>query len=152
MEVNVDQSAAFSVPSFIAERLDIAFSVCVSKYLRECNTVTQNMKLNIWEDKMTRDLIFGLRSFVLDGHKVKHETKAIYTPSTPWEFFKQKYMPDWFLRRWPVRFVASQTVVVEHHNHYMCPHLSVPSDKPHHIYWMMTGPSSLKDWAVQYPE
>ena len=139
MEVNVDSSAKVSVSNFFAEKLDIALSLCVSQFLREYPTVTENLKMSIWEDKLTRALVFSLRSFLLDGHKLDHTERVdIKTPATPWQFFKQQYMPGRFLRHWPVRFVTQQVTTV-HHHHYMCPHMSVPSDKPHHVYWMMQG-------------
>lgn len=148
MEVTIDDP---SITSFTAERLEIGVSESVSKELRDYYTVAENMRLGIWENRATRYLVLTLRSFLLDGRKFDHsETTAISTPATPWQFFKQEYMPKWFLKRYPVR-VVTQHVVTEHHHHYMCPHLSVPSDKPHHLYWMMNGPASLKDLATYYP-
>jgi hypothetical protein len=148
MEVTID---APSITSFVAERLEIGVSETVSKELREYPTVAENMRFDIWENRATKYLVLSLRSFLLDGHKFdRTQTVRIDTPATPWEFFKQEYMPKWFVKRFPVR-VVTQHVVTQHDHHYMCPHLSVPSDKPHHLYWMMNGPASLKDLATYYP-
>jgi hypothetical protein len=84
-----------------------------------------------------------LHAWFLNGHRVDvmTETDRIEVPATPWEFFKQKYAPKWFLRRWPVKMETKEFRVAIHH-HYVCPHIDVPSDKGNHVHYAWMGEQS----------
>ena len=89
-----------------------------------------------------------LRVWFVSGHKldVLTERDTFEFPSSPWEFFKQKYAPKWFLKRWPVKTETKEFRVAIHH-HYVCPHIEPPSGNGPNIHyaWMGKMSGQLKD-------
>ena len=77
-------------------------------------------------DRASQDLVLGLKVWLLDGYRrdIRTETDVIEFQKTPWQFFKQKYAPSWFVRRWPV-VTENRQIRVSVHHHYVCPHVSV---------------------------
>ena len=98
------------------------------------------MRVNQTHDHINRCVIF-LKSWMLDGHKVvRKEDRMVRFPSSPWQFFKQRYFPEWALERWPVQETAETFTVAEHH-HYICPHMVV-DERDKHIMFMYEGVNS----------
>ena len=121
------------VEKLLADRLDVAFHISLPEYpmLRE------NAKINMRE-LATGEIVMSVRSWMLDGHKVpREEYEDIEFPATPWEFWKLRHAPKWFLRRFPVKMTKTRVTTAIHH-HFVCPHLHTPGDKiGPHVYWMM---------------
>ena len=69
--------------------------------------------------------------------------RMIEYPDGVWQMFKQKFMPRWLTRRFPVKNV--QIKVVEQVSHYfVCPHL-VTDAQNRHVQFMATG-SRMAPW------
>lgn len=117
---------------FVFARQDIAFYRMFSDEFPLCG---QNAIVSFVEQAQG-SLVMAMRAWLLDGHTwdVRKETTDIEFPSTPWEFFKQRYMPRWFIKRYPVKMEVKRVVVAEH-RHYLCPHLVVEPDHMHYK-WM----------------
>jgi hypothetical protein len=84
--------------------------------------------------------VCDLRGWLLDGHKIARiDSDIVEFPVTPWQFFKQRYAPKWFLRRWPV-VMEGRTIRVAVHHHFVCPHVAIPTDETSgrfaHFVWM----------------
>jgi hypothetical protein len=107
--------------------------------LRDFPAVAQNMELSLRQSKYAADhMTYMIKSFLTN---VKREDTASTTlfkyPATPWEFYKEKYAPMWFLKRWPVRY-ESEEVVTSSVKNFMCPHLVLSDNYPHAM-WLMDG-------------
>ena len=90
-----------------------------------------------------------LRGWLLDGHKQdREEFDVIEFPASPWQFFKQRYAPEWWLRRWPVAMEERRVCVAVHHHH-ICPHVTVESSdldgRSLHFMWMGEMSGQLPD-------
>jgi|ERR1700739_449089 len=136
----VELDEIHGISNFSAKKLQIGIMERVSRQVREeFPLVADNLRMSSWEDRCTRDLVISLRSFLLEGHKeVRTDTRVLKTPSNPWQLFKEMYMPEWFVKRWPVTYITQDVPVATHH-YFMCPHMNVPPDRPEHLYWLMDG-------------
>ena len=120
-----------SIKAVIMEKCYVAFTTVLPDY--EC---MRTAKVSVY-DLAAENVAVQVRMWMLDGHKtdVRTEYGEILFPKTPWEFFKQEYMPEWFKRRWPVKFRNYRYATAVHH-HYVCPH-TFPGEEPFlHYHWM----------------
>lgn len=53
-------------------------------------------------DEVTKILSMRLSAYVLTDKK---PGVTILTPKTAWEHFKQDHMPDWFTKKYPVKYI-----------------------------------------------
>lgn len=97
--------------------------------------VGENARIECMRDCFDR-LIFFVKSWIIDGHKeIRKETEKINFPATPWQHFKQVYVPKCFLKRYPVKFTTTEVQTAEHH-HFLCPHVSMKDDRSKHMMWI----------------
>ena len=89
------------------------------------------------------EFVIMLRTWFMSGHKtdVLTERDTFEFPASPWEFFKQKYAPEWFLRRWPVK-TEMKEFRVSVHRHYVCPHVEPPSSNGANVHYAWMGKMS----------
>ena len=81
-------------------------------------------------DINTQRLVGQLVSYVL-GVK-KHESQFEQVPRDWWQHFRQRWMPEFWLRRHPVRMrLIEKTVIWER----ICPHTRVPQESTH-LRWL----------------
>ena len=133
------------IQDLVFERTLLAFSQLVPSY-----------RISEWQaglslrqiPEIADQYVAILQAWFLSGHKTdiltEHDTFEF--PASPWEFFKQKYAPKWFLRRCPVKTETKEFRVAVHH-HYVCPHADVPNDKGINVHyaWMGKMSGQLKD-------
>lgn len=62
-----------------------------------------DMDINVLTDRISRDILVKLR-YSLIGENVQNIVKFISYPKTVWQYFKSKYCPRWFIRRYPVEY------------------------------------------------
>lgn len=131
----------------IMEKCHVAFTALIPKY--EC---FKTAKFSI-ADRAEEQLAVTATMWLLDGHKqdVRKVHGWIMFPSTPWQFFKQKYMPEWFKSRWPVEY-KSNAYVTEIHHHYVCPHVSPDDDPCMHYAWMGHMSGQIEEQEKHYGE
>ena len=48
------------------------------------------------------DIILGVKGYVLGNHQKNIKFKM---PATPWQLFKRKYFPQWFINKFPIKYV-----------------------------------------------
>ena len=97
--------------------------------------------------------IAHFQGWLLDGHKKdREESDVIEFPASPWQFFKQRHAPKWFLSRWPV-VMEERTVRVAIHQHYICPHVSIEKHDLDganlHFMWMGEMSGQLPGGSVE---
>ena len=103
-------------------------------------------------DQAVAGIVAQLRGWLLDGHKCdREETQIIEFPATPWQFFKQKYAPEWWLRYWPVR-MSERRVLTAIHHHHICPHVAIEEDnlgaRAVHFLWMGEASGQLPEGSA----
>jgi hypothetical protein len=69
---------------------------------------------------------------------LRRDIERVEWPDGVWQMFKSKYLPHWFVLRFPVR-MATREVERTIHTYFMCPHVNVPPSNPLHIQFMSTG-------------
>ena len=68
-------------------------------------------------------------------HETVEETINITIPTTWFEHWKRDHAPQWFLKRWPVKY---STTLVPKTVRKCCPHLDVP-DRESHVCFLQRG-------------
>lgn len=116
----------------IADLLPVAFWNTIP----EAMFLSSNAQIKIIEQS-AGGLVMMLHAWLLDGHKrdIREDREVIEFPATPWQFLKQEYAPQWFIRRYPVKMQKREFVVHIHH-HYVCPHVDMAMEKGVHFQWM----------------
>jgi len=73
--------------------------------------------------KITIDLEASVLAF-----KTRQDTDWIEFPADWWQALKERWFPQWALKRWPAKMRVVPTEV----NHFnLCPHVRVPDNKTH---------------------
>jgi hypothetical protein len=100
--------------------------------------LAQNSKFDAVRSATIQNMVLQIKSWCVSGripdlvstHKVEY-------PDGVWQMFKDRHMPYWFVKRFPVRMKTVE--VKETVNHYfVCPHL-VTDPQNAHIQFMATG-------------
>jgi len=84
------------------------------------------------------EMILELHTWLLSKkHIEKQVTEHLYIPSSVWQHFKRDYMPEWFLKRFPVDY-HTENIINETRTINICPHDTEAwsDDKALHIVWM----------------
>lgn len=116
----------------VIDKLQLGFQARLHDY----PAVAANMMVQDEADRFTNQIIYTVTTFLSNIHKQdKSKTSLFKYPATPWEFYKLKYAPAWFLERWPVRYVEEQVEVWNEKN-FMCPHLATPPNDRYHVMWL----------------
>jgi hypothetical protein len=76
-----------------------------------------------------------------EDKRTETKTADVSWPSTWWEHWKEQHAPDWFKKRWPVKYsgVKYDTEIIHHttiHETRICPHLSIDS-RNHHLEFLV---------------
>ena len=134
--------------SVLMERLHVHFH----KIIPELSLSRGQFEFATRLDQAVAGTVAQLRGWLLDGHKCDcEETQIIEFPATPWQFFKQKYAPKWWLRRWPV-VLEERRVLTAIHHHHICPHVAVPDGSVEaravHFIWMGEASGQLPQGSV----
>ena len=93
-------------------------------------SLLNDLVLELHDDVVSENIIWQLTGYVL-GNKIHTESfdRTVKTyPATMWEELKEDFAPEWFLKRYPVRYHREITKKVTNHYH-VCPHLDYPREK-----------------------
>ena len=77
-------------------------------------------------------MLMNMSSYILGMPKERIEVDKKW-PATWWDAFKERWFPQWMLRRWPVEY--ERIYIDQQIFHAVCPHLNV-KDKSTHVKWM----------------
>ena len=96
-------------------------------------------------DIYTQSIIKYL-SFYLFANKVNEEEYddivRVY-PTTMWEEFKRDFAPQWFKKRFPVKYSRDITHHTTKHYH-VCPHLNYKDDRKHLDFMVLNDVSQIR--------
>jgi len=136
----MNESIGLNLKTVILNRLPVAVTFLLHE---EYPAVADNMRMEkFYLHDIPEYVSYTFTSFLSHIQKQdKQETTLYKYPATVWEFFKEKYAPKWFLKRWPVTY-ETKKIATHIEKNFMCPHLSVPSQAPH-VYWMMESTDPL---------
>jgi hypothetical protein len=75
----------------------------------------------------------------LVGGKIPTEPlkKEVRWPDGAWQMFKELHLPEWFKKKFPVRYHTEEFTVQTNH-YFVCPHI-VTDPREKHIQFMATG-------------
>ena len=109
----------------------------ITEIMTDYPGLSQNAKFDMIRYE-AEQLILTMKTWCATGRIPDYaETEIVEWPDGVWQAFKEKFMPKWFVRRYPVRH-ASKTIVTERNFYFVCPHIRVPDDRTH-IKFMLTG-------------
>lgn len=112
------------------------FHLEAEEILSDYEAVLSDAELSSTRSDILRGLCFKMRTWLLcKEHQV--EQRGIHEPLNFWEMFKRDWFPNWFLRRFPVRMVLKETIIIKIAK--ICPHiaLKLPKDKYVHFDYMI---------------
>ena len=118
------------------ELMRFAIQQQVSKSLIEAGI---SCPVEVVAREFARRLVFEF-SIRVPGKKEKREVsrkkeqRTFAWPRDWWQAFRQRWLPAWWLRRWPVQMHVEITVredVTEIHETRVCPHVHVPEQRSH---------------------
>lgn len=129
----------FVAGQFVAETVFLQASKMIADY----PALQNNLDFKALVDAHTHNLVLQLRTWCLSGQiPSRKEDKKISWPDGVWQMFKYKYMPLWFVDRFPVR-MESEVVETATHHYFVCPHL-VTKEQGYHVQFMATGTDMAK--------
>jgi|SRR5882757_143959 len=123
--------------SIVLERVDVHLNKVVSETKNQIymqDTEVRMMQLHDVADSF----VIMLRGWFLGKQfPDKSEYGEISVSDGPWECFKEKYAPKWFLKRWPVKYREIRYESARSHYN-VCPHWAEDfhRDKIPHLMWM----------------
>lgn len=110
----------------------------VQKNLQPYSALSHNADFKAITAQTVDSMVLQIRTWCLSGRiPTRTESVTVTWPDGVWQTFKSKFMPQWFVDRFPVR--KSQRVVeTATHHYFVCPHL-VSSPNGDHVRFMATG-------------
>ncbi len=96
-----------------------------------------NLEIYARVDDCNRRLVIELMSHVLAG-PTQTVTLTLAVPADWWQAVRERFLPKWWLRRWPVRYrveKAEQQVRMR-----CCPHMDIKTQRPHLEFLMEKTP------------
>lgn len=109
-------------PNLLSERFT-ASVVALGARFDIAPAVFEHMTIAKHEDWIADRLIYTIKTYIL-GAGEEHVDCDVRWPANWWEAVKDRWLPAWAKRRWPVRY----TKHIIHRTFYraMCPHVSIP--------------------------
>jgi len=100
------------------EKIRFAISTTMSPALID------EILVDTYIDHASQRIIQIIKMFLLGKEVSKSVVDTIQVPASPWDFFKEKYFPE-FLKKWfPIKMISHNVIF----NHYhVCPHIDVKS-------------------------
>jgi len=120
--------------NFMAEKVFLYVQGCLSDY----PALRDNAKLHDMIQAQAHNLVMQITTWCMTGRiptRIDYET--VEWPDGVWQTFKSKFMPWWFVKKFPIRF-ASKKIEKNIHTYFVCPHL-VTSPQGEHVKFMATG-------------
>lgn len=133
-----------STKTLTAERVHLYVQSALSAY----PALQANAKMSELLDACSAQLVLQLKTWCMAGRiPTRAEEEIIEWPDGVWQMFKQKFMPHWFVERFPV-CMTKRVIQKNVHIYFVCPHTA--TDPQHmHVKFMATGTdfrSPVKDW------
>jgi len=101
-------------------------------------TLRDNAKIQEIFSQSVKQIVFQMTSWCSSGRIPDMEVwEQVQWPDGVWQMFKSKFMPRWFVEKYPV-LMAEKRIKTQTNHYFVCPHIGVPNDRPH-IQFMMTG-------------
>ena len=101
----------------------------------EYPSLVDNLTVSYSDYRITGGVLHHFKTFLNNVETVEASEKTLYKyPSSPWEFYKEKYAPKWVLKKWPVDYTTKKVEVVRKTTNHMCPHLSLSDQYPHVLF------------------
>jgi hypothetical protein len=73
----------------------------------------------------------------VEGSRTEAGSETVEWPDGWWQEFRERWLPRWWLRRWPVRMDSREVVTrVEHKHLRLCPHVDIPRGDRVHFAWV----------------
>jgi hypothetical protein len=86
--------------------------IALEKLRLGCSYVLDNAELELTRDVALDAMVVSLRSHVLADKLVGDTYTTHYeVPANVWQMFKERHMPAWFVRRFPVRYDRKDVAV-----------------------------------------
>jgi len=110
----------------------------VKQALEPYSALRENSKFQAITAQTIDAMVLQIRTWCLSGRiPTRTESETVSWPDGVWQMFKHKFMPHWFIERFPVRMESREIETATHH-YFVCPHLTT-SDRGMHIKFMATG-------------
>jgi hypothetical protein len=108
--------------------------ICVS-HAHDPRAINLFKRADLYEyrSSINNMLISSLDTYILGMPDENIEVHKSW-PKDWWQAFKQRWFPDWAIRRWPVEM--SRIDVCERRYKAVCPHIEAPSDRNVCLAWM----------------
>ena len=148
------------MPNFKVSEQELPRSVLMDRLYLQFHKIIPDLAMSRGQFEFATHLdqtmvgtIAQLRGWLLDGHKIQRtDSETIEFPASPWQFFKQRYMPKWFLSHWPV-IMDERAIRVAVHHHYICPHVSIEKHdlggSNLHFLWMGEMSGQLPEGSIE---
>jgi len=123
-----------SLPKVVLERVNLY----VQSVLTEYPGLQQSANLAAHLDPNVRNMVLTLKSWCVSWRVPSNEvTEIVEWPDGPWQAFKEKYAPEWWKAKFPVRMHRHSYKTVTNH-YFVCPHL-VMDERDRHLQFMVIG-------------
>lgn len=110
----------------------------VQQMLSEYPGLADNSQLKALRTHTVEAMVMQLISWCASGRiPDSTRTETFSYPDGVWQMFKDRHMPEWYKKRFPVR-IKKETFKVETNHYFVCPHLK-STHKNEHIRFMATG-------------
>jgi hypothetical protein len=123
-----------NIREFVAQKV----ALYASQHLAEVPAISHNAESTVRYEQAAEGMVMLMKSWCLAGRiPTTTQYQIVDYPDSCWQMFKEKYMPQWFNRKFPVH---KKTISVEHTtNHYfVCPHI-VTDKRDDHVRFMAIG-------------
>lgn len=91
----------------------------------------ENLRVDQAAERVADEVVFRFNSAFAAGSEFTVEAGEVKVPLDWWQAVRQRWAPTWWLRRWPVRFLAIPTLVKMQK---VCPHVHAPMRD--HFIWL----------------
>lgn len=122
------------VEIFEAERVYLY----VQQALSDFEGVAANTKVEAIRDAIMHQIVYRLTTWCVAG-RIEDSvlTEHFSYPDGVWQTFKEKFMPHWFVGKFPVRKITKEIRKTVNH-YFVCPHVKTDAQGKH-IQFMATG-------------
>lgn len=117
---------AFSLDNFSVDTIKMS----IRKIIREEDYRDYNIQFSTRFERISaEDMVFEIYAYVT-GKVIDKIHVDVEYPSDWWEAFKDRWFPEWMLRKWPVKMTR---IKINETRYAICPHLAA---EPRHNHYM----------------
>lgn len=118
----------------------------IHKAINRRSLLAGEFELRMIEKCVTDEIVLELTTYMLakcqSDTTTRHDPEVVVAshPLDWWQSFRSRWMPEWWLRRWPVKLAEikvskATTTITNVYN--MCPHLPIPLENRRHVMFLM---------------